>query len=225
MTKSRGFRGKNRYVAAFLIGTALFVLVFVASYYISYGELYKASAFQDDSAYSFLEHRLDYTFFNKTVCNEDKFEDMGEDLAFSGQRIGALEEELGETHKAVLERKKIYSLLQLEHFEFLGVYSDRCNKDSDSILFFYTNEEKDSFIETQTESDLAGRVLSKINQERDNLYVYSFDVNLNTSLMKGLRKKYDVHRDDAPVAVVNEERKILNFEREIIENSINNTNF
>ncbi|MFB6246702.1 MAG: hypothetical protein ABEI74_03880 [Candidatus Pacearchaeota archaeon] len=221
MTKSRGFKGKNRYIMAFLIGTALFVLVFVASYYISYGELYKASAFQDQAAYSFLEKRLGYTFFNKSICDEEKFEEMGEDLAFSGQRIAALEERLGENHEAVLERKKIYSLLQLEHFRFLEIYSKKCNKETNSILFFYTNEEKDSLINTQTESDLAGRVLSKINQERDDLYVYSFDVNLNTSLMEDLRQKYDVRREEAPVAIVNEEEEILNFEREIIENSLN----
>jgi len=212
MEKGRSFKSKRNYLLAFLIGTFVFILVVSLSYYFSYMEFSKTSVFQDRMAYSIFEDKLDYTFFHEGECSQKHFDEITQDLYRNGQIMSELERKLGKDNEVVMHRKKFYSLVEIEHLEFLQMYEENCNLSADYILFFYSNvKDEDRGIDKVGESEHAGRLISTARQNNENVYVYSFDVNLGTELIEKLKGKYNVTSSAAPVAVINGEEQVSDF--------------
>ena len=193
----RDFSSKKRYVAAIIIGTAVFLLVFGLSYSLSYLELKRVSGLQDDSSYAIFEDRLSYSFFNESICAGATLQEVTRDLGFQGRIMDDLERKLGKHDPVVLARKKFYVLVELEHMEFVNLLNERCNGQVNTILFFYSNSE--SKIEAAEE---AGRILGVAHGRNQNLVIYSFDVDLDSEIVKKLKAKYDITGSN--VAVINE---------------------
>jgi hypothetical protein len=193
----RPFQDKKRYLWAFIIGTAIFFFVFLISYGISSFELQRVSNNQNILAYNIFSHKLNYTFFNREICSPNSYEQLTEDFTFQRKIMGDIEKKFGRTNPAVVERKKFYTIIELEHLEFIEQLNKECNQGISIILFFYSNKEEDL-----KKSDDAGNLLDVVyNQNQENLIIYSFDVNLNSSLIAELKKKYEVQI--SPTIIVN----------------------
>lgn len=189
----RKFHSGRLYLLSFAIGTVVFALVFAMSYSIAYFQSYRVSHMQANFAYDVFAHKLDHSLFDKG-CDNESFEKVSDGLYFHGRVIGDLEKRLGKNNEDVLSGKKFYSLIELEHFEFVNVLNEECNSGLKTILFFYSNENADV-----EKSEKLGRMLSVVSNRNDDLYVYSFDVNLGTELIEDLKKHYGV---EGPQTVV-----------------------
>lgn len=198
---SRKFMSKKRYLLAFIMGTLAFLLIFLISYSISFIELQRISNLQSDSSYDIFKDKLYYSFFNESSCFSEGFDKLSEDLNFQGRIIDDLEIRLGKNDESVLNRKKFYTIVQLEHLEFVNLLNERCNGQVNTILFFYSNN--DSKIDVSEES---GRILSVVGSRVENLMIYSFDVDLDSELVDKLEEKYNI--TEIPVAVINEKTQI-----------------
>ena len=184
----RKFHSGGLYLLSFIIGTAVFALVFAMSYSVAYFQSYRISHMQTNFAYDVFAHKLDYSLFDKD-CGNKSFEKVSGGLYFHGRIIGDLEKRLGKNNEDVLSGKKFYSLIELEHFEFVNILNEKCNSGLKTILFFYSNENADA-----EKSEKLGRMLSVVSNRNDNLYVYSFDVNLGTELVEDLKKHYGIEK-------------------------------
>ena len=199
--RNREFQSKKRYVISFLIGTAVFILVFALTYSISYLEFRRISNLQADLTYNIFEDKLDYSLFDEGVCTDESFDQVSRDLGFQGRIIDDLEKKLGKDNKNVLFRKKFYTLIELEHFEFVKLLNERCNLTVQTILFFYSNS--DPNLET---SEKAGKLLNVVHSRNENLMIYSFDIDLDSDLIEKLKDKYDIEK--SPTLIINEEVKV-----------------
>ena len=124
-------------------------------------------------------------------------------MHFQGRIIDDLERKLGKNNKGVLFRKKFYTLIELEHFEFVKYLSDNCKYPLNTILFFYSNEGL-----KLDRSEEVGRLLGEVHLENsEDLIIYSFDINLDSILITELKEKYDV--DASPTILINEKYKIV----------------
>ena len=180
--EGRGFVSKRRYLASFIIATVLFILIVLVSYSFSYVELRRVSNLQEEVAYEIFDDKLDYTLFGKDVCFQESFEKISNDLNFQGRIIDDLENKFGKNDEGVLFRKKFYTLVELEHFEFIKLLNDRCDLGMSTILFFYSNDNTDL-----GRSEEVGRLLDSVHSRNsDSLMIYSFDVNLNSDLIEKL---------------------------------------
>lgn len=195
--EKRPFSSKKRYVISFIIGTFLFLLVFGLSYSFSYLEFQRVSSLQGMLAYDIFTHKLDYSLFDEGVCGDESFEKVSQDLNFQGRIIDDLEKNLGKGDKDVLFRKKFYTLIELEHFEFIKFLNQKCEFSVQTILFFYSNENKDA-----EDSEELGRLLGTISQRNQNLMIYSFDVNLDSKLIKNLKTKYRIEKPN--ILIIND---------------------
>ncbi len=205
MMEDRKIQNKKRYLLAFLMGTILFILIFLLSSFLSYFEYQRVSNLQENIAYSIFEDKLDYSLFNQQICSSESFKKISEDLGFQGKIIDALEKRLGKDDKKVLFRKKFYTLIELEHFEFVKILNENCDLKIHTILFFYSNEKKD--IE---KSENVGDLLDVIHKRNDNLIIYSFDINLESDLINKLKNKYEVTQ--SPTIIINENIRILDLQ-------------
>ncbi len=201
--KERKIQSKKRYLLAFLIGTAIFILIFSLSYAISYLEFRRISNLQEDLAYDIFEDKLDYSLFDEGICANESFDRVSRDLGFQGRIIDDLERKLGKNNENVLFRKKFYTLIELEHFEFVKLLNERCNLEIQTILFFYSNSDPNLEL-----SEEVGKLLDVVYNRNENLMMYSFDIDLGSYLTEKLKEKYMV--DKSPTLIINEEVKVEN---------------
>src|SRR3989344_6951152 len=153
--ENRKLQNKTRYLLSFIIGTIIFILAFMAVYSISYFEYQKISNQQSDLAYSIFEDKISNSFFGRDICSDQSYKEISEDLGFQGRIIDDLERKFGKNDPRVLSRKKFYTLDLLEHFEFVNLRNEKCGSKINTILFFYSNEDK-----YLKESEDLGKLLS-----------------------------------------------------------------
>lgn len=199
--EQRKFESKNRYMISLIIGTVIFLLIFAVSYSISYFELQRVSNIQVGIGYDIFKDKLDYSFFNEPICDKASFDKVSQDLGFQGRIIDDLERKLGKQNEDVLLRKQFYALIELEHFEFVKEFNQKCGDKFNTILFFYSNNDSEL-----KESEEAGRILGIVSNRNENLIIYSFDVDLSSDLVDKLENKYSI--TETPVIVINEKRKM-----------------
>jgi hypothetical protein len=201
--EKRKIQSKKRYLLAFLIGTAIFILIFALSYAISYLEFRRISNLQVESAYEIFHDKLYYSLFDEQTCTVESFDKISSDLDFQGKMIDDLEKKFGKDDENVLFRKKFYTLIELEHFEFINLINERCDRDIKTILFFYSNLRSD--LETSEE---VGRLLTVAYNRNENLMIYSFDINLYSDLIEKLKEVYDIEKSST--LIINGEVKVEN---------------
>ena len=184
--KERKIQSKERYLAAFINGTLIFIMIFLFSYSLSYLEFQRISNLQENTAYEIFEDKLDYSLFDEKDC-DSTYSKISADLGFQGRVIDDLERKLGKGDSEVLFRKRFYSLIILEHFEFVKILNDQCNLNISTIFFFYSNKANDL-----EKSEKLGRLLGIVSERRSNLVIYSFDINLESDLVDKLENEYGV---------------------------------
>jgi hypothetical protein len=198
----RKVQSKKRYLFAFLIGTVIFILGFAVTNAVAYMEFQRISGLQDPISYKIFQDKIQFSLFNKDICQEDSYIKISKDLGFQGRIIDDLERKFGKNDEKVLFRKRFYSLIELEHFEFVKILNQECGSKINTILFFYSNEEKDA-----EEAIEIGRILGVVHQRNSNLTIYSFDMNLDSEIVTSLMKEYGITTEMA--IIINEETLIV----------------
>jgi hypothetical protein len=141
--------------------------------------------------------------FNPTFCSQDSFKKVSNALGFQGRIIDDLERKLGKNDKRVLFRKKFYTLVELEHFDFVRTLQKNCGLNMTTVLFFYSNEEH-----LISDSEDLGKLLSVFYERNPNMMIYSFDVNLDSELVGKLMYKY--HVEEPLSIIINERHRVVN---------------
>jgi hypothetical protein len=207
-------QSKKRYLLAFLIGTFIFINGFVVTNIILSIQFNRLSQFQDQISFTIFEDKLNYRLFDADPCTIDNFNKISKSLNHQGRSIANLEEKFGKNNNKVKFRKIFYSLVELEHFEFINEINEKCEKDFLTILFFYSNHQRDI-----DKSEMAGKLLDHIAQKNENLIIYSFDINLDSEIIQNLKELYKI--EESPTIIINKNKKISgNIQLEDIEENL-----
>lgn len=192
-----------RYLFAFIIGTGIFLFFLFLSYLFAYFEFQRGLTLQSQASYSLFEHKLLSTHFSHDPCASPSISEVFSSLNYQRTILGNLEEKLGKESPVVLERKRFYSLLLLEHFFFVESLNAQCNGSIQMVVFFYSNNE--SLVES---SLLAGNTLDLIpSLVTDKVYVYSFEADLDSPLVQAFYSRFN--RLSTPSVVVNGNATLL----------------
>ncbi len=191
----------GRIILAFIIATILFTSGFFMSYLISSYQYRAISASQERLRYNLLE--LD---IQKKLIDCEKFDPyiFAREMDYSGSITEALELRFGKEDLKVIEQKKIYTLIQAQHFLIIKENIEKCSLDIKTILFFYSN--KDTYVKNAEE---IGMMISSIKKQNE-IMVYSFDFDLDSSTLDLIKNKYNVSQPNT--IIINEEVKIENIQ-------------
>jgi hypothetical protein len=201
--EKRKVDSKSRYLYAFLIGTAIFILGFAITYSVAYAEYQRVSTLNDDVSYGIFQEKLQFSLFDQDICKGDSYQRASDALAFQGSILADLEEKMGKNNENILTRKKFYSLVLAEHLELINTINQECNESFNTILFFYSNEKEDA-----EKSKYVGGILDVLYQQnKGDLFIYSFDMNLDSDIIGAFKEKYSV---EAPMKLVINERYTTN---------------
>ena len=104
-----------------------------------------------------------------------------------------------ETNQFLKDLKQDYSLLSIRQWLLLKQVKEKCSKNINIILFFYSNKDN------STESESQGYVLDYLYEKYpDNLVIYAFDFDEDNPALNTIKSIYEIKI--APSVVVNEKR-------------------
>jgi hypothetical protein len=199
------------YLAAFLIATCLFSIVFLFAYsvsYLNYSEISSQTNYISDSILQIQKS------FQENNCDMDLLVNASERLDVVGSRINLLEERFGSSDPRVLEQKKLYFILEYQHFNIVTNLLENCTQipyKINTVLFFYSNDKSVS-----ANSDITGKILSALKQKyTTQLMIYSFDYNSDSALITTLKKEYNI--SEAPAVILNDRKPMRIFNIDDLE--------
>ncbi len=186
---------------AFLIATFLFSSGILIGYSVSYIKFQDVSNAQEEIKYDLLGINLEKEFI--TSCNPVILSTISSELDDMGKSIDILEQRFGKTDSRVLNEKKKYVLLEVQHFLIVKEYKETCSKNINIIFFFYSNS--DAYENSRTAARIGNFLTELKNKNRDSVMIYSFDYELEMNMIKILKTKYDITNPN--MIVLNENEK------------------
>jgi len=194
-----------RYLLAFIIATALFIIIFLTTYSISYLN-YKGIEKENTLIQKYIKDFESY--LNKNSCDESIITDSTIKLDEVVSRLSILETRFGKSDSRVLEQKKIFSQLSYKHLQLVKKFIEMCNADITTFIFLYSNEE-----DYKKESERIGVILSTLkNKYKTKAMIYSYDSNLDSDPILKIKKKQDIK--EVPIVVIDEKysQKVKNID-------------
>jgi hypothetical protein len=181
----------KKYIFTFLLTSAIFVTAFFASTFFSNKRVENVKFIQDNIAIDILSSETQFDLLKEVSCQNVSDSMLSPELAVLGDKLSHTESERGETDSDVVYLKKYYSLLQVKDYLLSKKLAEKCGakKKPVFIIYFYSNE--GNCPECQKE----GYVLTRLKEKYPELRVYSFDYNLQLSVIDSLKA---IYRIEAP---------------------------
>lgn len=190
----------SRMFLSFILSTTILIIIILIALGASYYNYQKISS-QNNIVAKYLEDIDILLNMSVADCGKDIILESSIILDEVGGELDLLEKRFGKTDPRVLEQKVLYSQIELKHFQIIKKIEEQCNQDYITVLFFYSNSE-----ELKDESERMGFILRTFKKEEPlKVMIYSFDFNLESQIIEGLKEKYNVM--GAPSVVVNEENQ------------------
>lgn len=197
------FKNKNgnidRYFVSFAIATILFIVGIIIGSTITSTKIKKIINIREELRLEMLDLELQSSLGEQNPCGDYIIYALGERLDDLGTKLTILEDQLGRNDPRVIELKKPYTLLMIQHYILIKKRVEKCNEDYIIILFFYSN--KPEYVE---DSKKQGYVLTYFAKKfgYDKVKVYSLDADLKLGVINSLREIYNI--TVAPTTVVND---------------------
>ena len=194
----------GKLILAFVLGTLIFCCVFLLGYTISYYKMQDTFTAQEDLRYQLLSFQIEDELAGENCQTFNPYRFTSE-MDRIGSIISLFEERLGKNNAQVLSQKRTYSILEARHFLYVKKHNSNCNNTVPIILFFYSNQK-----EYKEESDRFGYMLTNLKNENSSIMIYSFDYDLDSSVIALLKEQYKINNPNN--VVINGKTLINNFE-------------
>jgi hypothetical protein len=188
---------KAKFLAAFFLTAFIFLLIIVTNNYFNEIKINQLNSIYNNLRIDALNAEIQYEIISENPCVALNFDPISNELAELGDKLTSMETQLGKQNQQVLDLKKYYSILEIRQWLFVKKVSQECGKDAIPVLYFYSNEEDCATCDSQ------GFVLNYLKSTMPNVYIYSFDVNLDSSAVRTLKATYSI--TTAPSLVIREQ--------------------
>jgi hypothetical protein len=195
----------KKYFFTFLITSAIFVTAFFASSFFSNKRVEGVKSIQDTIAIDILSSETQFDLLKEVPCSNVGDTMLSAELSELGAKLSHTENDRGEKDNDVLYLKKYYSLLQVKDYLLSKKLVEKCGvaKKPVFIIYFYSNKGDCPDCEKE------GYVLTRLKEIYPDLRVYSFDFNLELSVVDSLKKIYRI--SDTMPALVIEDKTYTGF--------------
>ncbi len=195
----------KKYLFTLLLTSAIFVTAFFASTYFSSMRTQNVKEIQDTIAIDILSSETQFDLLKEIPCSNVNETMLSEQLSELGEKLSHTEGERGSDDATVVYLKKYYSLLQIKDYLLSKKLAEKCGqaKKSVFVIYFYTN--KGDCVDCGRQ----GYVLTRLKQMYPELRVYSFDYDLDLSVIDSLKAIYKI--DEALPALIVEDKLYAGF--------------
>ena len=195
----------RKYTFTFFVTVAIFATAFFASTFFSNKRVENVKFIQDNIAIDILSSETQFDLLKEVSCQNVSDSMLSPELNILGDKLSHTENDRGETDEDVMYLKKYYSLLQVKDYLLSKKLAEKCGvlKKPVFIIYFYSN--KGDCVDCQKE----GYVLTRLKEKYPELRVYSFDYNLQLSVIDSLKAIYRI--SNALPALVIEDKTYIGF--------------
>jgi hypothetical protein len=195
----------KKYTFTFFVTVTIFATAFFASTFFSNKRVENVKFIQDNIAIDILSSETQFDLLKEVSCQNVSGSMLSPELNLLGDKLSRTENDRGEKDNDVVYLKKYYSLLQIKDYLLSKKLAEKCGalKKPIFIIYFYSNQGDCS--ECQRE----GYVLTRLKEKYPDLRVYSFDYNLQLSVVDSLKDIYRI--TNALPALVIEDKTYTGF--------------
>lgn len=183
----------------------ILLICLIAAFIFSFGTLlgYLLSSYtksnlkiiEDGINNDLIEIQLQKDLLSKYPCADATLNRLTDRLASVGETLDFLEQKFGLNNPDVKNIKKLYILLQINHFTIEQEKNTQCNGNDTLILFFYSNNN-----EEEKGKDIAN-ILSYIRANNKNVKTYTFDASVPVDSIETMRNYYNITA--LPAVIIN----------------------
>lgn len=180
----------KKYLFTFFVTVAIFTTAFFASTYFSNKRVENVKFIQDNIAIDILSSETQFDLLKEVSCQNVGYSILSVELSTLGDKLSHTENERGETDQDVVYLKKYYSLLQVKDYLLSKKLAEKCGavKKPVFVIYFYSNEGDCPDCKRE------GYVLTRLKEKYPELRVYSFDYNLDLSVIDSLKAIYRIEK-------------------------------
>lgn len=188
----------KKYLYSFLITALIFGTAIFASNYFNEKRISEIQNIESQIAVDISSSETQFSLLSGLSCKEIGNTSLSAELSQLGDKLSATEASRGADDPEVINLKKYYSLLQIKDFLLMQKINEKCGRNTLSIIYFYSNQGDCPDCEKE------GYVLTKLRQDYPDLRVYSFDYNLDLSVLKTLISIYNIG-PNLPALLINDD--------------------
>ncbi len=201
----------RKYLYALIITVAIFATAIFMSAYFDERRVAEIRSIGDKISVDILSLETQFDLLQESSCRDIAENSvLSQELNSLARRLSYTEESLGTKNKEVLALKRSYSLLQIKDYLLMKKVSEKCGLRPVFVLYFYSNA---GDCETCTDE---GYVLTSLSERYPQFRVYSFDYNLDLSVIRTLIAIHDI-KPTLPALVINGEAYYGFRDRDAIE--------
>lgn len=189
----------KKYLIVLAITASVFFGALMVSNRFSEKRLAEIKSIENNISLDILSSETQFALLKESSCKAiDHSTAFSEELNELAQKLSYMEENLGDKNADVLNLKKYYSLLQTKDYLLVGKINEKCGIKPITIIYFYSN--RGDCADCKKE----GYVLTKLREEYPELRIYSFDYNLDLSVVKTMKSIYSI-TNTLPALVIGDE--------------------
>lgn len=205
--------GYKKYIFTFAITAVIFFVAFAISNYSNQKRIQNIESIEDKIALDLLSSETQFNLFKEFSCKGVDNPVLSSELNSIAEKLAYAEQNLGAANPEVIRLKKYYSVLEVKDYLLMQQMDQKCKQKPLFILYFYSNQGD------CTDCIKQGYVLTDLRNEYPELRVYSFDYNLDYSIIKTLRSFFKV-KNALPAMVIGDNAYYGFKSREDIEKLI-----
>lgn len=176
----------GKYIFVLVLTLGILGIALLLSNFFYEARLQEIQSVEDRITLNLLASEVQFDLLKQLPCTDEAYPVLSRELNTLAERISFLEGERGDKDSEVRELKRRYSLFQIKDYLAVRDISKRCNLESQTILYFYSNQGDCPDCKRQ------GFVLSSLRENYPDLRVYAFDYNLDAAGIEALRTIYKI---------------------------------
>ncbi len=188
---------RKKYIFVFIITLGIFVTVFLLVNFFNTGKRQNIADLQQTITIDLIANETQFDLLKNAPCKAiEGGSVLSQQMNELGNKLAYAEETQGVDNDDVLELKKYYSLLEIKDYLLSQEVSKKCDVEIESMIYFYEQGCDDCVKQ--------GFVLNELKRKYPWLRIYSFDKNLDFSIVETFVGLYDI-TEKSPVIIIDDE--------------------
>jgi len=185
----------KKYIIVLFITSTIFISGLWLSNYLNNKKIDQLKSIENSISLDLMSSETQFALLGELSCKDVSANFLSSELNSLADKISYSENNIGTENIDVISLKKYYSLLEVKDYLLMKQINQRCGQKSIFVLYFYKNDDCEDCTKQ-------GYVLTSLREKYPNLRVYSFDYNLDSSVIKAMTSIYKVP-DNLPALVIN----------------------
>ncbi|MFT6361406.1 MAG: hypothetical protein ACJAV6_000574 [Candidatus Paceibacteria bacterium] len=187
---------RKKYLIVLLITVGIFIVVFGLVALINNTRLANIDDLQRQITADLIATETQFDLLKTAPCRSIENTILSQELDEFGRKLDFAQDSQGSTDTDVIQLKKYYSLLQVKDYLLMEEFAGKCDIEINSILYFYGYDCDDCIQQ--------GLVLTEFKKRYPEMRIYSFDTNLDFSVINTFASLYEFG-DEYPALIINNE--------------------